>query len=222
MYLEFNQTVQEMYSAQFDITENGSKVGQASIQGWLGGEQGNWTVNYRGRTIFIGPIQDREFNKVHPNVFRTWRPQVIKNGNKDGVIIGYHYQEYENQGLLKNFFGNEKIHLMMEIDSEIYESFGVNPSFDEGGKMCIYDGNNRLVSIGGVPHDIYDGMRNYQIISSDEKYVLPTIIQICRAYAVSGFNPGQKIKKGHQVISVYTKDEELRSKYDPAFEAKYR
>lgn len=40
MYLDFKQTEQELYSAKFDILENGEiKVGQASIQGWIGGAQ---------------------------------------------------------------------------------------------------------------------------------------------------------------------------------------
>lgn len=75
--------------------------------------------------------------------------------------------------------------------------------------------------MGETPHDVFDGMHNYSIIASEEKYVMVTIIQICKAYAVSGFNPGKKIKKGHEVNCALTKDKELLKKYDPEFERKY-
>ena len=222
MYLDFKQTEQELYSAKFDILENGEiKVGQASIQGWIGGAQGEWNVVYKGRRIFIEPDGDRSFKQTHPNAFHPWRPQMVKEGDKTGPIIGYQYQETVDQGLLKNLFGNEKIRVWVEIDGNAYQEFSVHPSFEDNGKMCFYDQNNILVAIGETPHDVYDGMHTYGIIASDEQYVLPVIIQICKAYAVSGFNPGQKIKKGHEVNSVLTRNKELLAKYDPTFEQQY-
>lgn len=222
MYLEFNQTEQELYSAKFDILEDGeTKVGEASIKGWVGGVQGNWQIDYKGRKVFVTPITDKELKASHPSVFRTWRPQVVTEGAKDGSIIGYQYQETINQGLLKNLFANEKIRVWVEIDGHKYENFSTNPSFDDNGKMSFYDENNVLVAMGETPHDVYKGMHNYTVISCEEKYVLPVIIQICKAYAVSGFNPGKKITKGHEVNSALTRNKELLAKYDPTFEAKY-
>ena len=222
VYLEFKQTEQELYSAKFDILENGDiKVGQASIQGWIGGIDGEWNIEYRDRHLFIGSIADKELKKAHPEVYSTWRPVAVKERDREGKVVGYAYQEILNQGLLKNLFGNMKSRMWVQLDGIAYEMFGVDPSFEENGKMCFYDQNNILVAIGETPHDVYDGMYNYGIIASDEKYVLPVIIQITQAYIAAGFNPGEKVKKGHEVNSVLTRNKELLAKYDPTFEQQY-
>ena len=218
MHIEIKQIENELYSAKFLIERNHEKVGELSIQGWMGGIDGNWDIVYKDVHLTMEPVQYQQFKEIEPNAFKPYRPQIIMRKEE---IIGYLYDTQADKGFLKNMLGNETSYRKIMYRNDTYNSYAMSPGKKEGGKNCIYNALEEQIALVEWPVEVYDGLYNLHVIAKDDDAILIAILNLCMGYVYSGFHPGEKIKKGYQKFYGVTFDKFLLSKYDPNFKIMY-
>lgn len=193
------QKNKEMYSAEFEILENDSVVGQVFINGKVGSID----------AIVDGTFHNKNFslkfaNKVLPGSNKKFRPyNIIENKN----ITGETFQTV----FKKNFFSKYE-YIKCNYNEEEFKFYSIG--FGDK-QVCVIHKNDIQISQIEFSNAIYNDLHDYTIYIKDDDNTFISILLTCYLYVIGKFKPGVKVTKS--VVKYYQKDsnKDLISKYDP-------
>lgn len=193
------QKNKEMYSAEFEILENDSVVGQVFINGKVGSID----------AIVDGTFYNKNFslkfaNKVLPGSNKKFRPyNIIENKN----ITGETFQTV----FKKNFFSKYE-YIKCNYNEEEFKLYSIG--FGDKQVYAIYKNDIQISQIE-FSNVIYNNLHDYTIYIKDDDNTFISILLTCYLYVIGKFKPGVKVTKS--VVKYYQKDsnKDLISKYDP-------
>lgn len=193
------QKNKEMYSAEFEILENDSVVGQVFINGKVGSTD----------AIVDGTFHNKNFslkfaNKVLPGSNKKFRPyNIIENKN----ITGETFQTV----FKKNFFSKYE-YIKCNYNEEEFKLYSIG--FGDK-QVCVIHKNDIQISQIEFSNAIYNDLHDYTIYIKDDDNTFISILLTCYLYVIGKFKPGVKVTKS--VVKYYQKDsnKDLISKYDP-------
>lgn len=193
------QKNKEMYSAEFEILENDSVVGQVFINGKVGSID----------AIVDGTFYNKNFslkfaNKVLPGSNKKFRPyNIIENKN----ITGETFQTV----FKKNFFSKYE-YIKCNYNEEEFKLYSIG--FGDK-QVCVIHKNDIQISQIEFSNAIYNDLHDYTIYIKDDDNTFISILLTCYLYVIGKFKPGVKVTKS--VVKYYQKDsnKDLISKYDP-------
>lgn len=203
MILHVQQTVQDMFAADFQILRNNTQVGRMSFQGRLSSEDGHWDNELYGRGIHLG--HNATIRKGLPrSAFRPY--QVYEFQQMQGYVF--------NDTVKQNFFTSYsvgKVYWGQEEYVMYFIGFG-----EDGAKNPIYHNG---IQVAQIEKDctIYKGLYQYRIYAVDESAAHVALMLCSYMYTCTGYKPGVKVTKEVQKAVSVTKNKDILAKYDPDF-----
>lgn len=193
------QKSKEIYSAEFEILENDSVIGQAFINGKIGSME----------AIVDGTFNDKSFqlkfaNKILTGSNKKFRPyNIIENENITGEIFQTAFK--------KNFFSKYE-YIKCNYNEEEFKLYSIGL----GSKsVCVIYKNDIQISQIEFSNVIYNDLHDYTIYIKNDDNIFISILLNYYLYVVGKFKPGVKVTKS--VVKYYQKDsnKDLISKYNP-------
>lgn len=193
------QKNKEMYSAEFEILENDSVVGQVFINGKVGSIDAIVDGTFHNKNLSL-----KFANKVLPGSNKKFRPyNIIENKN----ITGETFQTV----FKKNFFSKYE-YIKCNYNEEKFKLYSIG--FGDKQVYVIHKNDIQISQIE-FSNVIYNDLHDYTIYIKDDDNTFISILLTCYLYVIGKFKPGVKVTKS--VVKYYQKDsnKDLISKYDP-------
>lgn len=193
------QKSKEIYSAEFEILENDSVIGQVFIKGKLGSME----------AIVDGTFHNKNFslkfaNKILTGSSKKFRPyNIIENENITGEIFQTVFR--------KNLFSKYE-YIKCNYNEEEFKFYSIG--FGDKQVCAIYKNDIQISQIE-FSNVIYNELYDYAIYIKDDDNTFISILLTYYLYVMGKFKPGVKVNKS--VVKYYQKDsnKDLISKYDP-------
>ena len=193
------QKNKEMYSAEFEILENDSVIGQAFIKGKLGSMEAIVDCTFHNKNLSL-----KFANKILTGSSKKFRPyNIIENENITGEIFQTVFR--------KNFFSKYE-YIKCNYNEEEFKLYSIGL----GDKsVCVIYENDIQISQIEFSNVVYNDLHDYTIYIKDDDNIFISILLNYYLYVVGKFKPGVKVSKS--VVKYYQKDsnKDLISKYDP-------
>ncbi len=178
MELKIEQRLKELYSADFNIIENDSVVGNIHVSG---------SALYPIPVSIKIQFKDQEIlmNYNSKGITDEQRLYKITRNNNE---YGSTYEKKQKTGFLSYVY-----YQMLETNGKEYQ-LGY-----EGAGECQLEGVTKTDK--GYDVIIYDELYNYIIKCSDDmEEAVRSIILTAYKYGIAHFNPGEKITKGKRCM----------------------
>lgn len=203
MILHVQQTMQDMFAADFQILRNNIRVGAMTFRGRLGSPNGDWDVAFYQHRLALG--RDVTIRKGLPR--RAYRPYQIYTGQK---LVGHVF----NECVKVSFLVLDNV-LRIYLDGKEFTMYCIGLG-EQGAKNPVYyDG----IQIAQVEKDceVYNSLYQYRIYGVDEYAAKIGLIFCTYMYSCGAYEPGQKVVKSvSRAVSVTTIKSTLE-KYNPSF-----
>lgn len=210
MYFKIEQTEKELYSAKFTIySGEKAKLGDVTLTGTMVSPEANIKINLENNESIILKYGYRDLKERLKATFSNgfFRPYSIIINNTEIGRVGSQYRK-ESMG--------ERIRFTEIVLQNVkYETY----LYGLGEKGIVYSIYSDSKEIGEIHKEslIINGLHHYEIKCINNQYFIPVLIQCIYAYVFSDYVPGKKIIKGKTKEIIITKNEFLKTKYNPDF-----
>lgn len=202
MIVDIIQKNKELFSAEFDIIENNSRIGTMRFQTKMYNTKGSWECNYKGCQFLLK-------SEKHNRSESATRPYSLYiNNNLYGRVLSSDKRVIADMGInvYQLYYGNNVI--------EMY-TVGKGKEMDQID-YPVYSGNYE-VALFEKPRVVINDLHNYHLTSLDDNSTFESIILCCYNYALVYFNKGVKYTKSRFEYNYNTIDREYLLKDNPYF-----
>lgn len=206
MICRFVQTKKELFGASFEAESEGNVFGKISFKGRIGSIDGVWTIECFNQTIVLSP--KNKFFQI--SSAKKYRPYTVFINEEERAEI---YQTFIRTGGLSR----AEYHTMRFGECE-YNLFSISLG-EEGCKSPIFENDVQIAQVDKACL-VYNDLHHFEIFSLNQDKVIIALIFCCYMYTLGCYNAGEKSYKSVSKFVSVTKNEFLKSKYDPNFKSK--
>lgn len=205
MILHVQQTMQDMFAADFQILRNNISVGNMTFRGRLNSPNGEWDVAFYNHRLELG--RDATIRQGLPR--RAYRPyQIYINRQLAGHVF--------NETVKISFLVLDNV-LRVYLDGKEFTMYCIGLG-EEGAKNPIYCGDTQIAQ---VEKDcvVYNGLYQYRVYARDEYAAKIALIFCTYMYSCGAYEPGMKVVNSVSKAVSITKIKSTLEKYNPSFAA---
>lgn len=203
MILHVEQTMQDMFAADFVIRRMGQPVGELSFRGKATSRDGHWT----------GSLYNHRFEEGHDVTIKMGLPSSAYRP----------YQVYENQALVgciyndtvkESFFSSYSVGKLL-LHGNDYTMYFIGFG-EDGTKNTVYC-NGRQIAVIEKDPVIYNGLYQYRIFALDEHSAYAALLLCTYMYTSGGYKAGVKVTQSTKKSIIITKNKTVLATFDPSF-----
>lgn len=203
MILHVEQTLQDMYAADFVIRRKGQQVGELAFRGQMSSRDGHW----------YGSLFNRRFEEGYDVTIKMGLPSSAYRP----------YQIYENQSLVgcvyndtvkESFFSSYSVGKLL-LHGNDYTMYFIGFG-EQGAKNTIYC-NGQQIAVIEKDCVVYNGLYQYRIFALDEYSAYAALFLCTYMYTCGGYNPGVRVTKAVRKATSTTKNKTILATFDPSF-----
>lgn len=203
MVLQVQQTMKDMFAADFQILRNNIRVGDMTFRGKLGSQNGDWNVAFYHHRLEL--MRDPDLRNGLPK--HAYRPYKIFQRQQH---VGYVF----NDRITFRFLVFDNV-VRVYLDDKEFTMYFIGFG-EEGAKNPIYCGDTQIAQ---VEKDcvVYNGLYRYQVYALDEYAAKIALLFCTYMYCCGAYVPGEKVVKAVSKAVSVTKLKPVLDKYNPAF-----
>ena len=208
MILGIEQLNKKLYEADFQIRRGKAAAGRVTVKGMPGQMEADIRLELLGKQYVLScegnhhaPSKEKRRPEQKETAYRTYLISGEKAGRicqikrKTGMFSAADFQELQ--------LGNQIFYKYVRV-------------FQTEGKHSVYARERQIAQVD-TSSEIIDDMHRYKIYAADSESAEIAALFCAYGYLLTGFRPGQEIRKGYYKQASVSFDKTFADRYHPDF-----